>query len=96
MIHIAPWSATPALFAGAARVLRADGPRQVFLYGAYREGGQHSAPSNEQFDASLRARNPLWGVRDLEAVQAVAAEQRLRLHNVVRMPANNLLLQFAP
>ena len=71
MIHIAPWEATVGLIAGAARLLPADGP--LYLYGPYRRDGRHTAPSNEAFDRDLRQRNPAWGVRDLEAVTALAA-----------------------
>jgi SAM-dependent methyltransferase len=95
MIHIAPWSATAALFAGARRALRDDGPRQLYLYGPYREGGRHTTQSNEDFDASLRARNQAWGVRDLEAVTSLAGEHGFRLLTVERLPANNLLLVLA-
>ena len=95
MIHIAPWSATPALLAGARRVLRADGPRLLFLYGPYREGGRHTTPSNEDFDTSLRTRNPAWGVRDLETVTTLAGEHGFRRLTLERLPANNLLLAFA-
>ena len=94
MIHIAPWSATPALLAGARRVLRAGGPRLLILYGPYKEGGLHTTPSNEAFDASLRARNPDWGVRDLGAVTTLAAEHGFRHSAIVRLPANNLLVVF--
>ena len=95
LLHIAPWSATPGLFAGARHVLRDDGPRLVMVYGAFKEGGRHTAPSNEAFDASLRARNPAWGVRDLEAVTHCAGENGFRRLALERMPANNLLLAFA-
>lgn len=90
LIHIAPWSATRALFAGAFRA----GARLVYLYGAYRRGGQHTAPSNASFDASLRMRNAAWGVRDLEEVERVAGEQGFELERVVEMPVNNLSLVF--
>ena len=95
MIHIAPWSATPALLAGARRVLRADGPRLLFLYGPYREGGRHTTPSNEDFDTSLRSRNPAWGVRDVETVTSLAGEHGFRRLTLERLPANNLMLAFA-
>ena len=95
MIHIAPWSATPCLFAGARRVLREEGPRLIVLYGPYKEGGQHTAPSNEAFDASLKSRNPTWGVRGLETVTGLALETGFRRIALERMPANNLLLVFA-
>lgn len=89
MIHIAPWAACEGLFAGAAGALRDRPSALVYLYGPYRRGGAHTAPSNEAFDASLRARNPAWGVRDLEAVTETAASQGFELVDVVPMPANN-------
>jgi cyclopropane fatty-acyl-phospholipid synthase-like methyltransferase len=95
MIHIAPWSATAALFTGAQRALRADGPGLLVLYGPYREGGRHTTASNEDFDASLRARNPAWGVRDLESVTSLAEQHGFRRTRIERLPANNLLLAFA-
>jgi len=95
LIHIAPWTATPSLLVGARRALRADGPRLLFLYGPFREGGQHTTASNADFDASLRARNPAWGVRDLEAVTQIAGEHGFRRLTLERLPANNLLLAFA-
>ncbi|MEM5274653.1 DUF938 domain-containing protein [Cupriavidus taiwanensis] len=90
MIHIAPWAAAEALFAGAGRLL---GPAGVlFLYGPYRRGGAHTAPSNAAFDAQLRATDPDWGVRDMEAVIALGATQGLRCDEPVPMPANNFCL----
>lgn len=93
MIHIAPWDATQGLMAGAARRLTPGG--QLFLYGPYKRDGAHTAPSNEAFDASLRERNPLWGVRDLAAVEAEARRHGLAMHTVMEMPANNLTVIFA-
>ncbi len=88
MIHIAPWSATIALFDGAQRHLR-DGAA-LFLYGAYKRGGAHTAVSNESFDAWLKAQDPSYGVRDLEAVLSTASERGLSLDRVIEMPSNNL------
>ncbi|MBL8836723.1 MAG: DUF938 domain-containing protein [Alphaproteobacteria bacterium] len=93
MIHIAPWAAAEGLFAGASRVLPPGGV--LFLYGPYREGGRHTAPSNEAFDADLRRRNPEWGVRDLDDVTALAARCGFTLARRVAMPANNLSVVFA-
>lgn len=92
MIHITPWAATLGLFTGAARVLPEGAP--VFLYGPFKRGGGHTAPSNEAFDASLRTRNPEWGVRDLGEVAAVAGQSGLELVEVIPMPANNLSVVF--
>lgn len=93
MIHIAPWAACLGLFAGASEVVGAGGV--IFLYGPFRVGGAHTAPSNEAFDQSLKSRNASWGVRDLEAVAAVAAAQGFDLRETVAMPANNLSLVFS-
>jgi SAM-dependent methyltransferase len=93
MIHIAPWAAAEGLVAGAGRHLKPGGG--LFLYGPFRRGGQHTAPSNAAFDASLRALNPAWGVRDLEVVAALAAAAGLAPPLVEAMPANNLSLWFA-
>ena len=94
MIHIAPWAATTALMAGAARLLPPTGV--LVLYGPYRREGRHTAPSNEAFDRQLRASNPDWGVRDLEAVTEAAASHGLALQDVTTMPANNLCVVFRP
>lgn len=92
MIHISPWSATPALMRGAARHLPAHG--KLILYGPYLENGA-AVQSNLDFDASLKRRNPEWGLRELEEVTRVAATHGLRREQVVRMPANNLCVVFA-
>jgi SAM-dependent methyltransferase len=92
MIHIAPWSAAVGLVRGAARVLPGGG--LLFLYGPYKRGGRHTAPSNEAFDSSLRAENPQWGVRELEAVADLAGAHGFAPPLIVEMPANNLSLVF--
>jgi hypothetical protein len=92
MIHIAPWAACEALMAGAARSLPSGGP--LILYGPYKRDGRHTAASNEAFDASLRRRDPGWGVRDLADVTALAAREGLALERIVEMPANNLTVVF--
>lgn len=92
VIHISPWEATLALMRGAGEILLAKGV--LVTYGPYRRGGAHTAPSNEAFDASLKARDPRWGVRDLEAVAAAASQAGLALEDAVAMPANNFTLVF--
>lgn len=92
MVHISPWAATEGLMAGAGRLLAPGSP--LYLYGAYRQRGVETAPSNEAFDASLRSRNPEWGVRDLEDVVTEAGRHGLRLEMIVPMPANNLSVIF--
>ena len=92
MLHIAPWTAAIGLVRGAARILPARGV--LFLYGPFRRQGRHTAPSNAAFDRDLRARDPAWGVRDLEEVVALAAANGFALRAVEEMPANNLSLVF--
>jgi hypothetical protein len=92
MIHIAPWSAAEGLmaFAGA----RLPGGGVLFLYGPYLEAEVDTAPSNLAFDADLKARNPAWGLRSREAVEALARANGLSLERRTAMPANNLSLVF--
>lgn len=92
MVHISPWSATEGLVRGATRILPAGG--LLYLYGPYRSGGRHTAPSNEAFDFDLRSRNPEWGVRDVEAVAALAMASSFDTPIIEQMPANNLSLVF--
>ncbi|MDH3917040.1 MAG: class I SAM-dependent methyltransferase, partial [Rhodospirillales bacterium] len=66
----------------------------LYLYGPYRRDGRHTAPSNAEFDESLRSRNPDWGLRDLEAVAELAGRHGLELREVIEMPANNLSVLF--
>lgn len=88
LLHISPWTVTEALMAQAAARLPVGG--LLFLYGPFRRAGAHTAPSNAAFDASLRKRDPRWGIRDLEAVTARAEAEGLALSRVIEMPANNL------
>lgn len=92
MIHIAPWAATMGLMAGAGRLLQARAP--LYLYGPYLRDGVETAPSNLAFDQSLKERDPDWGLRDLSAVIALAAEHGLHIEQVIEMPANNLSVIF--
>jgi hypothetical protein len=92
MVHIAPWTVTQGLIAGAARVLTRNG--LLFLYGPFSEGGLHSAASNAAFDADLRARNPSWGIRDLDDITGFASQHGLVGPERIAMPANNLSVVF--
>jgi SAM-dependent methyltransferase len=92
MIHISPWAATEGLMAGAGRTLPRGG--LIYLYGPYKIDGRHTAPSNQDFDARLRAQNPQWGVRDLTDVSNLARNHGFALGETVPMPANNLSVIF--
>lgn len=88
MIHIAPWAATEGLLQGAASVLKPNGV--LIFYGPYRQDGVFDTPSNEAFDADLRARDPAWGIRNLEDVASLAAIHGFSSPAIVAMPADNL------
>ncbi|EAZ91419.1 DUF938 domain-containing protein [Crocosphaera chwakensis] len=92
MIHISPWSACLGLMEGAKRILPSKGI--LYLYGPYKQGGKHTALSNQSFDQSLRSQNPEWGVRNLEDVIKVAEEKGLIFKKKLEMPANNLSVIF--
>jgi hypothetical protein len=92
VIHIAPWLVCEGIMRIAGRDLSSGG--SLVLYGPFRREGEHTAPSNAAFDASLRRENPQWGVRDVQEVEAAATARGLRFSEVVEMPANNLTLVF--
>jgi hypothetical protein len=92
MVHISPWAATEGLFDHASAILPAGAP--LYLYGPFKRGGAHTAPSNAEFDAGLRAQDSSWGVRDLEAVADLAHQAGFEGPEIVEMPANNLSLVF--
>ncbi|MDA7947921.1 MAG: class I SAM-dependent methyltransferase [Hyphomicrobiaceae bacterium] len=90
LIHVAPWAALKGLLKGSGQLLAPGG--FVYLYGPFKQGGEHTAPSNARFDLSLRAQDPEWGVRDIDNVEKVGAEFGLQLERVIEMPANNFSL----
>lgn len=92
MVHISPWAATLGLLAGAERLLPPGAP--LILYGPYVERDVPTADSNLAFDASLRARDPAWGLRHIDDVKAAAAKAGLTFAERRAMPANNLMLLF--
>lgn len=93
MIHIAPWDCCGALMRGCSRHLAPDG--YLVLYGPFFEDGVAAADSNRDFDQSLRARDPQWGIRSLRDVAAEAGQAGLKLTARHAMPANNLLLVWS-
>jgi hypothetical protein len=92
MIHISPWETTLGLMRGAAAILVPGSP--LYLYGPYLREGIATAPSNQAFDRSLRDRNPTWGLRDLEAVAAIAQSAGFSDPAITEMPANHLSVVF--
>lgn len=92
MVHISPWDATLGLMKGAGALLPPGG--LLYLYGPYLRDDVETAPGNLAFDASLKARDPRWGLRRVADVVAAAAAQGLVFDRQVDMPANNLSLLF--
>ena len=92
MIHITPWHVTSSLLDGASRVVRKGG--LLVTYGPYRIDGAHTATSNEEFDRSLKDRDPEWGVRDLTDIALHAAKRGLHLRDRIPTPRNNFTAVF--
>lgn len=92
-LHIMPWKLTPLLMAGVARCLGPEG--QLIVYGPFHDRGQHTSPSNEAFDCSLRQRDPAMGIRDAVDVADIAARRGLDQRADLSLPANNRLMIFS-
>ncbi|HJP68046.1 MAG TPA: DUF938 domain-containing protein [Sphingomicrobium sp.] len=90
MVHISPWKSALGLLDGAGRLLPTGAP--LILYGPWLQAEVNTAPSNLEFDANLRMRDPEWGLRKVEDFAAAADERDFALHEVRAMPANNLML----
>jgi SAM-dependent methyltransferase len=89
-VHIIGWPSVERMFAGIGRVLAPSG--MVCMYGPFNYGGRFTSESNARFDVWLKNRDPASGVRDFEAVNALAEVQGLRLIDDVEMPVNNRTL----
>jgi hypothetical protein len=86
-LHIMSWPEVERMFAGLDGVLGAD--TVLVVYGPFNYGGRFTSESNAAFDASLRVAAPWRGIRDFEAVDALARGIGLTLEEDVAMPANN-------
>lgn len=94
MTHISRPEATRGLFAGAARFLEGGAP--LVIYGPFLEADVATTQSNLDFDASLKARDPDWGLRDVSWLDALGHEHGLQRTARHSMPANNLTLVYRP
>ncbi len=94
MVHISPWDATLGLFGGAAHLLGSSDAGPLILYGPYIENGVETAPSNLDFDASLKSRDPRWGLRHADALDALAATHGMACSARYALPANNIMLVY--
>jgi SAM-dependent methyltransferase len=89
-LHIVSWPEVEKLFAGVGRVLQPGGV--LAIYGPFNYNGRFTSPSNARFDQWLKQRDPASGVRDFEAVDALARAQNLTLQTDIAMPVNNRTL----
>ena len=89
-LHIMGWPEVERLFAGLPAILAPDA--KLVIYGPFNVGGRHTSEGNASFDASLRAASPHRGLRDVEAVDALARHAGLHLVEDRAMPANNRCL----
>jgi len=89
-LHIMSWPEVQALFRGGRRVLSEKG--LLIVYGPFRYGGHYTSYRNASFDEALRSRDPASGIRDVEALDALAVQQGLSLVADEAMPANNQTL----
>lgn len=93
MVHISPWEATLGLFAGADKILASTGA-PLILYGPYLEEGVETAASNLEFDASLKMRDPRWGLRQAEELDRLASQHGMKRSARHALPANNIVLIY--
>ena len=92
MIHVAEWNCTIKLFKGAGKILNEGG--FLILYGPFKIGNKHISKNNYFFDNSIRAKNHLWGIRNIEEVSQLAKKNRFCQKNIIRMPANNFSIIY--
>ncbi|WP_379922098.1 DUF938 domain-containing protein [Erythrobacter sp. R86502] len=92
MVHIAPREATLGLFRGAAQLLGRGQP--LILYGPFIERDIVTAPSNLEFDSSLKLRNAAWGLRDAEALDILGVQHKMARSARHALPANNIMLVY--
>lgn len=92
MVHISPWTSALGLIDGAARLLPEGAP--LILYGPWLKDGVPTMPSNVEFDADLKRRDPSWGLRKVEDFAAAAQKCAFELTDTQSMPANNMMLLF--
>ena len=91
-LHIMSWPEVISLFQGVGQVLISHGV--LCIYGPFRYSGRYTSDSNEAFDRMLQQRDPESGIRDMDAITALAQQHGLRLYKDHDLPANNRLLVF--
>ena len=91
-LHIMSWAEVLDLFGGLGRILAAGGV--LCIYGPFRYDGRYTSDSNRNFDHMLQERDPLSGLRDIQAVTTLASQYGIHLKADHDLPANNRLLEF--
>ena len=92
MIHVARWNCTIELFKGAGKLLKEG--RFLILYGPFKIDNKHTSKSNYFFDNSIKAKNDLWGIRNIEEVSEEAKKNSFCQKNIIKMPANNFSIIY--
>lgn len=90
MVHISPWASALGLLDGARRILPSGAP--LIMYGPWLKDDIVTAPSNLDFDADLKRRDPAWGLRRVEDIAEAAEARGLKIEETRIMPTNNLML----
>ena len=93
MIHVAEWNCTIELFKGAGKLLKEG--QFLLLYGPFKIGNKHTSQSNYFFDNSIKMKNDLWGIRNLEEVCDEAKKNGFFQENIIKMPANNYSIIYS-
>ena len=92
MIHVAHWNCTIELFKGAGKILKRG--KFLILYGPFKIANKHTSQSNYFFDNSIKMKNDLWGIRNLEEVTNEAKKNGFLQENIIKMPANNFSIIY--
>ena len=92
MVHISPWESSIGLFDKAAELLDPGAP--LYLYGPYLREDIETAPSNLDFERSLKSRDLRWGLRDVTDMDALATANGFQRKSLIEMPANNISLVY--
>ena len=92
MIHVAKWTCTVALFRESGKLLKKG--QFLILYGPFKIGNKHTSQSNYFFDNSIKIKNDLWGIRNLEEVSYEGKKNGFFQENIISMPVNNFLIIY--
>ena len=92
MIHVAQWNCTIKLFKGAGKILKKG--QFLFLYEPFKNCNSHTSRNNYFFDNSIKMKNDLWGLRNLDDVCDEAKKNGFIQENIIKMPVNNFSIIY--